>query len=51
MPNKTKFGRIYDAAKQTPPHGEEILIFHDEVFAWGIGVYDSKKKASHFALA
>ena len=37
---KPIFGKIYDATKRKPPHNVELLLFHDEVFAWSIGIYD-----------
>lgn len=39
-----KLGQIFDASKQTPPNDGELLLFHDEVFAWTLGVYDAKNK-------
>jgi len=41
---KTILGKIYDAAINIPPNDKELLFFHDEVFAWSLGIYDNKLK-------
>lgn len=44
MSVKPKPGQIFDASKHTPPNDSEILVFHDEIFAWAIGIYDKKTR-------
>lgn len=38
------FGQVHDASVAVPPKDAEVLLFHDEVFAWALGIYDHRAK-------
>jgi hypothetical protein len=41
---KPIFGQIFDASKSIPPKWADLLLFHDEVFQWALGAFDSKTR-------
>ena len=51
MAVNAKLGCIFDGRKKTPPKDVEVLIFHDEVFAWAIGIFDGRKYISKWDSA